>query len=68
MEDTLGAYRRTCYDTAQNRLNPCSNGRYSRSYFGRYTKSWKVFVLILVLMEDTLGAVNESVINGDKRS
>ena len=31
MEDTLGAYRRTCYDTAQNRLNPCSNGRYSRS-------------------------------------
>ncbi len=30
MEDTLGAYRRTCYDTAQNRLNPCSNGRYSR--------------------------------------
>ena len=56
MEDTLGVLQVVRNIVIHGRLNPCSNGRYSRSYFGRYTKSWKVFVLILVLMEDTLGA------------
>ena len=39
------------------RLNPCSNGRYSRR--GSFVNSFNTdsVVLILVLMEDTLGAV-----------
>ena len=38
-------------------LNPCSNGRYSRSRTN-YIPYPKGKVLILVLMEDTLGAVS----------
>ena len=39
---------------SSNRLNPCSNGRYSRSIQSISEASWEI-VLILVLMEDTLG-------------
>ena len=56
MEDTLGAEQRSLSPCKTISLNPCSNGRYSRSsklsillYFD--------LVLILVLMEDTLGGV-----------
>ena len=35
-------------------LNPCSNGRYSRSLCTIIIKQIKLWVLILVLMEDTL--------------
>ena len=37
-------------------LNPCSNGRYSRSTL-ELLKKGKEVVLILVLMEDTLGGL-----------
>ena len=53
MEDTLGVRIRQQQSNFLS-LNPCSNGRYSRreidwlSFRGEY-------VLILVLMEDTLG-------------
>ena len=70
------------YHSAENRLNPCSNGRYSRRYKqarvfkvkdglnpcsnGRYSRSAagnsfeiEKVVLILVLMEDTLGEYTE---------
>ena len=36
-------------------LNPCSNGRYSRSNLYNDLKDLRDAVLILVLMEDTLG-------------
>ena len=53
MEDTLGV-RDYLDDEVADSLNPCFNGRYSRS------KAIRGFVaqedvLILVLMEDTLG-------------
>ena len=35
-------------------LNPCFNGRYSRSWFLNQ-EAFSIQVLILVLMEDTLG-------------
>ena len=38
-----------------NCLNPCSNGRYSRSCKDADVKNFDKAVLILVLMEDTLG-------------
>ena len=31
MEDTLGVYSVRVYDSAMDSLNPCSNGKYSRS-------------------------------------
>ena len=37
-------------------LNPCSNGRYSRR-MDKHLKSIQNQVLILVLMEDTLGGL-----------
>ena len=39
-------------------LNPCFNGRYSRSY-KEVAGFYRDVVLILVLMEDTLGAEGE---------
>ena len=55
MEDTLGVQLQVTSAKTQS-LNPCSNGRYSRSDnaadFADYLR-----VLILVLMEDTLGGL-----------
>ena len=55
MEDTLGEININHKKQRYESLNPCSNGRYSRSliffYYGKETS----YVLILVLMEDTLG-------------
>ena len=53
MEDTLGGtlIRKT---TTFQCLNPCFNGRYSRSYILQVCDQDNL-VLILVLMEDTLG-------------
>ena len=53
MEDTLGV-ENSFLAVSKQSLNPCSNGRYSRrqEYFKTRSKS---IVLILVLMEDTLG-------------
>ena len=39
------------------RLNPCFNGRYSRSYDSLLLNREDTMVLILVLMEDTLGGL-----------
>ena len=39
-------------------LNPCFNGRYSRSAFYKVSTDGSISVLILVLMEDTLGVRN----------
>ena len=41
-------------------LNPCFNGRYSRSYAYNQRNYFKKWVLILVLMEDTLGGIKKS--------
>ena len=43
-------------------LNPCFNGRYSQS-LGRQRSPFLIFVLILVLMEDTLRAFSERLSN-----
>ena len=55
MEDTLGDCRGLFQARELHRLNPCSNGRYSRSYICKDAEVKNFDVLILVLMEDTLG-------------
>ena len=58
MEDTLGEKELEILDLYLS-LNPCFNGRYSRSEVKRQIeKQYKV--LILVLMEDTLGGEPDS--------
>ena len=54
MEDTLG--ERTTEFSMEKvvSLNPCSNGRYFRRSIRKSTRV-RLLVLILVLMEDTLG-------------
>ena len=54
MEDTLGEVGHLVTLSKLQGLNPCSNGRYSRRLQEEYDKMWEE-VLILVLMEDTLG-------------
>ena len=54
MEDTLGDFRRYNYEYQRSCLNPCSNGRYSRRV-PKVKLKGVACVLILVLMEDTLG-------------
>ena len=54
MEDTLGVNECVVYNKVAEGLNPCFNGRYSRSYAGIALVNSQI-VLILVLMEDTLG-------------
>ena len=54
MEDTLGDHSSSSWHD-NYRLNPCSNGRYSRRSISNLSKSMFAKVLILVLMEDTLG-------------
>ena len=54
MEDTLGVPTICVGITTIISLNPCSNGRYSRSNIKLHFMKY-VIVLILVLMEDTLG-------------
>ena len=54
MEDTLGELI-TIMKIIHPSLNPCFNGRYSRSLIITFTLSTITSVLILVLMEDTLG-------------
>ena len=58
MEDTLGEFFSYRLHLQRRSLNPCFNGRYSRR---RQEKSIQIhgLVLILVLMEDTLGGVKE---------
>ena len=56
MEDTLGVYMFLNQDAFSICLNPCFNGRYSRSY-KEVAGFYRDVVLILVLMEDTLGDV-----------
>ena len=59
-----GRYSRSFTEGERNvvfSLNPCFNGRYSRSYI-KDLKSVEDFVLILVLMEDTLGVEKKSII------
>ena len=55
MEDTLGAWMKSWTTSIMLCLNPCSNGRYSRSSIYHSTSGVISAVLILVLMEDTLG-------------
>ena len=61
MEDTLGVKGRYKYVTTAS-LNPCFNGRYSRSleFPGMIEEQYDV--LILVLMEDTLGGRKENIV------
>ena len=59
MEDTLGGISLITGVYGSYGLNPCFNGRYSRSEVKRQIeKQYKV--LILVLMEDTLGGEPDS--------
>ena len=57
MEDTLGGVFALAVIIAGIGLNPCSNGRYSRRQ-NEPEFYPSVTVLILVLMEDTLGEQN----------
>ena len=54
MEDTLGAFHEVLTKRLHG-LNPCFNGRYSRRDNAADFADYLRFVLILVLMEDTLG-------------
>ena len=54
MEDTLGVSIIDRSNLPITCLNPCFNGRYSRRKIKSYERN-EQFVLILVLMEDTLG-------------
>ena len=63
MEDTLGGNPDTLPKQSKS-LNPCFNGRYSRSYLFHERKHLSDVVLILVLMEDTLGGMNTQLKNG----
>ena len=53
MEDTLGGIQ-SLVRRLKTGLNPCFNGRYSRRK-NKVMNAMNNFVLILVLMEDTLG-------------
>ena len=55
MEDTLGVSQQVIDFIGSKSLNPCFNGRYSRSKQWTETYGNEIKVLILVLMEDTLG-------------
>ena len=57
MEDTLGDVDPNEVYLTIDRLNPCSNGRYSQSGAADYLSFTEELVLILVLMEDTLREV-----------
>ena len=57
MEDTLGDKILFAYCRIRRGLNPCFNGRYSRSGTQQGHQPL-LCVLILVLMEDTLGVVH----------
>ena len=59
MEDTLGEKLSLKRVTKMLRLNPCFNGRYSRSTYNYGKKECYREVLILVLMEDTLGVLDK---------
>ena len=54
MEDTLRDITLEYYNEVLNGLNPCFNGRYSQSEYKKQRTSSPIYVLILVLMEDTL--------------
>ena len=59
MEDTLGVLIYDRKGKNKKCLNPCSNGRYSRRLSCLTLRV--ATVLILVLMEDTLGVFSQSV-------
>ena len=62
MEDTLGVHAFfQVYACEAISLNPCSNGRYSRRDDKKLIRPC-FSVLILVLMEDTLGGMRKSLI------
>ena len=63
MEDTLGAFQKVLIKMLHG-LNPCFNGRYSRSGQTNSSLNQTDVVLILVLMEDTLGAVKNLKVKG----
>ena len=56
MEDTLRANANALIPGDTFSLNPCFNGRYSQSN-KQVCEEWTKRVLILVLMEDTLRAL-----------
>ena len=58
MEDTLGGTGTLRQNGPTASLNPCFNGRYFRRGIKRCVQSC-ANVLILVLMEDTLGGIKE---------
>ena len=58
MEDTLRDITLEYYNEVLNGLNPCFNGRYSQSEYKKQRTSSPIYVLILVLMEDTLREQN----------
>ena len=60
MEDTLRGPK-LIIKLKADRLNPCSNGRYSQSR-GISTSDLLLYVLILVLMEDTLRDYNNDLV------
>ena len=54
MEDALVRYKRAIATKLGSGLNPCFNGRCTRTILGQYTNTTTNMVLILVLMEDAL--------------
>ena len=65
MEDTLGGEKPLLERLKAYRgLNPCFNGRYSRRDYVKREILLSFSVLILVLMEDTLGAIREHLSRG----
>ena len=67
MEDTLRASLLVAKVVLSQSLNPCFNGRYSQSLLILLNMFNKCHVLILVLMEDTLRGIIESLMtNGAK--
>ena len=67
MEDTLRVIDEKDETKKNKCLNPCFNGRYSQRYSLNFCNRKFIFVLILVLMEDTL-RVNASLQKEHKES
>ena len=59
MEDTLGEFAFLGKTWGTLGLNPCSNGKYSRRPWNGWCGFVYLCVLILVLMEDTLGEIGK---------
>ena len=68
MEDTLGVNREILVPQHDGCLNPCFSGRYSRRGSLSLKGLLQCRVLILVLVEDTLGAFNIACIAIDREN